>query len=104
MAYSIEFKKQVVEEFRSGKTITEVSDKYSLAPSTVFFWNKNYDSNERYYKYGRGGHLTCEQINEKCNKLEKENKRLNDRICILEKEIDNLLSVQRKIKNIFEEK
>ena len=39
MRYSLEFKEKVVKEFIKGATITELSDKYHIAPSTLFFWH-----------------------------------------------------------------
>lgn len=101
MAYSLDFKKQVVEEFRNGKTITEISDKYKLAPSTVFFWNKNIGITERYSKYGNSNHYTTEQLGKKCLKLEEENKNLLKRLSELEKKIALLENKQTKIADIL---
>lgn len=88
MAYSLDFKKKVVNEFRTGKTITEISDKYNIAPSTVFFWNKYIDGNAGKYKtYGKHGNKSyielvgeINELKEKVSSLEEKLEKISDQI------------------------
>lgn len=102
MAYTIEFKQKVVNELRSGKTITEVSDKYRIAPSTVFFWNKFMDSDDSRYKtYGHKGEKSFSDIRITIKKLQQENLDLKCRVTYLENQVKNLIATNDKIYKAF---
>ena len=101
MAYSIEFKEKVVNEFRSGKTITEVSDKYKIAPSTVFFWNKFLDSDDNRYKTYNHKEKEDLDIQTTIDKLQKKNAELSRRISKLEKQINKLIEINDKLSKIY---
>lgn len=104
MGYTLEFKKQVVDEFKSGKTITELSDKYGIAPSTVFFWNKYFENDKRYTKYPHGDTLTCTELTAKIRKLTTENKELKELVTKLEKKMTEMEVRWNKIGSLLHEK
>ena len=101
MAYTQEFKQKVVEEFKSGKTITEISDKYKIAPSTVFFWNKYFENDKRYTNYPHKDTLTCTELTAKYKALQKENKQLSLRVEELEIKVAKLISINDKLNVLF---
>ena len=72
MRYTLEFKEKVVKEFIKGATITELSDKYHIAPSTVFFWHKYYVKDKRYTSYPHQSSLTTLELTKKVRTLEKQ--------------------------------
>ncbi len=102
MGYTLEFKEQVIKEFKSGKTITELSDKYGIAPSTVFFWNKYFENDNRYTKYPHGDTLTCTELTTKVRALTKETKELKELISKLEKRIAELESIKSRISSLIQ--
>ncbi len=101
MAYTQEFKKKVVDEFKQGKTITEISDKYKIAPSTVFFWNKYFENDKRYTNYPHPDTLTCTELTAKYKALEKEYRQLQLKLEDLETQVSKLVSINNKLSSIF---
>lgn len=104
MAYTQEFKQKVVEEFKSGKTITEISDKYKIAPSTVFFWNKYFENDKRYTNYPHTNTLTCTELTAKYKALQKEFKELSLKVEELEIKVAKLISINNKLNALFSKK
>ena len=82
--YAKELKEKVVKEYKNGATITELSDKYGIVPSTVFFWVKYWNKDRRYTKYPVRGSLTNKQMNEKLKGYSARLKKLEDRVKVLE--------------------
>lgn len=69
--YTEDFKKQMVTLYASGKTSSEIINKYELTPSTFHKWFKQYTNSG---SFKEKDNLTPEQIELK--KLEKENRQL----------------------------
>ena len=40
--YNEEFKKQIVNLYKNGKTALEISSEYKISKATVYTWSKNY--------------------------------------------------------------
>ena len=76
---------KVINDYKNGKSITELSDYYQIAPSTVFFWNKQYNNRKTLTKSPNPKGLSTYELTVKIRKLEKENKNLLERIDRLEK-------------------
>ena len=101
MSYSLDFKKKVVDEYNNGKTITELSDKYNIAPSTVFFWKKYFENNNRYTSYPKSDTYTCSELTQKIKKLLEHNKKLEEKVLLLEKKVNEILSINNKISSLL---
>lgn len=80
MAYSKEFREKIVNEYLNGKTITELSDKYKIVPSTVFFWVKYYKSNKKTSMYPQSGVWSARQLTDSVRALRKEIEQLKKEV------------------------
>ena len=87
MTYTLEFKEKVVKEFINGATITELSDKYHIAPSTVFFWHKYFIRDKRYTSYPHQSSLNAVELTKRVRNLEKKVLELSKRLSELESKL-----------------
>lgn len=69
--YTEEFKKQIVELVKSGKSVQDISSEYSIAKSTVFKWVRDYSQSGSFKAKDNRSEEETELI-----KLRKELKRL----------------------------
>lgn len=69
--YADEFKKQIVELFKNGKTVKEIESEYDVSRTSIYEWNKMLS---RTGSLRQKDNLSEKQI--RIKELEKENKQL----------------------------
>jgi len=90
--YDVEFKKEVVHEYLSGKTLNDLFTTYDISKSTISGWIKKYSEECQYTQpQNKETIISPEEyraLNKKIMELQKENDFLKKAAAFFAKEID----------------
>ena len=89
--YPLDFKKELVREYASGKTFKAISETYNVPQSTVVGWTKKYSEECQYEKPQTKEIITLKdqrELQKRIAELEKENSFLKKAAAFFAKEID----------------